>query len=533
MTGQYRKIADYDTVCFHPDSPVLIEKMRLQHDLIYNVNVLQITFRNVNPLNIYGLGIAIVLRNEAGKIIHKEIEFNYYGVEVPTGKSFGVDQDIVVEPDAMRFEVSVVRADLEEGKRFHGRVQLLPMPEAKPLSSLGEFELPFLEKLAEVKPKLKAHCAPESEEGYWRCVCKRIYPYSITQCPVCRIKTTALLNIVPDLKEEKRAREAEIARLEREREEEERRRREAEERRRREEEERRRREEEERRRLAEERARQRKAKRKKQLKIFGVSLAGVAAVVCIFSFLPKLLRSNTSTSIPADTAETLAPIETVRPKPTPPQNPVLPEELAQPILLLSESLDETETKTLWRLFGTAVTAPEEYDTLIIGTDKQRIYMTGLLGEKNVEERALSSVLILPKEEGYGLHMNLFNITGCTEEMYLALLADIGISDAEVVIAAPEKASGSSALAGLYLLAGHMNDYVGKGIGTAIANGYINIRSADSVNATRYATITPGTELEVLEIMDNGWMKIVWQESLEGYAYTAFGNGEYYKFIPHS
>lgn len=529
MAGQYRKLAEYDTVCFHPDSPVLLEKMRLQHDLIYNVNVLQIIFRNVNPMNIYGLGIAIVLRNKEGKIIHKEIEFNYYGVEAPTGKTFGGDLDIVVEPDAVQFEVSVVRADLEEGKRFHGRVQLSPMPEAKPLSSLGEFEQPFLEKLAEEKPKLKPACAPESEKDYWRCVCKRIYPYALSHCPVCRIKTTVLLNIVPDLEEEKRAREAEIARLEQERLEAERRQREEEERRRREEEERRRKEEEERRRLAEERARQRKIRRKKQLKVLAVSLAGMAVIICLIFAWPKRLPPDEAAQVPTEPT-----LPTVVTEPaTEPTEPTVPEEVVLPILLLSEELDETETKALWRLFGTAVTAPEEYDTVKIGTELQTVYTVSLLGKENVEDRALSSVLILPKDEGYGLHISLFNITACTEDMYAALLDDLDIRDAEVVIAAPAKASGSSALAGLYLLAGHVNGYVGNGVGTAIAKGKINVRNGDDVSAYRYSTVKPGMEFEVLEVMESGWLKIVWPDSPEGYAFTYANRGVYYDFIPYS
>ena len=534
MAEQYRKIADYETTLYHPDSPVVIERMRLQHDLIYNVNVLQITFRNVNPLNVYGLGVSIVLKNEAGKKLYKDVEFNYYGIEVPTNHIFGTEEDIVVEPDVTGFEVTVTRADLAEGKRFRGKVLLAPAPAPQPLSALGEFEQPFADRIAQMRPKLKVLCAPENTDTYWRCVCKRIYPYAIKRCPSCRLKVEELINVLPTLKQEKKEREAEEARLEKERQEAERRRQEEErlrleeEERQRQEQERLRLEEEERlRKEAEELARQKKQKRKKQMKIGGFALAGIALVTALILIIPKNepepeegihIGDEISQEGEEYTAEVSTKVNT---------GPVFVN-----TAIMGKDLDTMDTKTVWRLFGKVVKSPEISNTMTVEDSMQQAYMIGMLGADNVEKKALSSAMILPKDAGYGLRIKMYNITYCTDEMYRTALKKIGLTDAEVVIAAPQKCSGSTALAGIYMMGGETAGYSGQGIGTATSLVYINIRSGAGTEYALYDTLKPGMEVEVLQILENSWLKIVWPTCPEGYAFTCYNGGRYYSFLPN-
>lgn len=75
-----------------------------------------------------------------------------------------------------------------------------------------------------------------------------------------------------------------------------------------------------------------------------------------------------------------------------------------------------------------------------------------------------------------------------------------------------------------------NSYSGKGIGTATALTEINIRSGSSSKYSSYGTIKTGTKVEVLEILDNGWYKIVWGGASCGYAYTSNSNGKYYSYV---
>lgn len=72
-------------------------------------------------------------------------------------------------------------------------------------------------------------------------------------------------------------------------------------------------------------------------------------------------------------------------------------------------------------------------------------------------------------------------------------------------------------------------YVGKGIGTAVAKTYMNIRPNASTAKAAYGTIATGTKVEVLEVLSNGWYKIVWPGCAAGYAYTSNTTGTYFSY----
>lgn len=68
---------------------------------------------------------------------------------------------------------------------------------------------------------------------------------------------------------------------------------------------------------------------------------------------------------------------------------------------------------------------------------------------------------------------------------------------------------------------------GTGIGTAVAQQAMHVRSGAGTNHTSLAIISAGTAVEVLGA-ENGWYKIVWPGAACGYAYTAQG-GSYYSY----
>lgn len=68
---------------------------------------------------------------------------------------------------------------------------------------------------------------------------------------------------------------------------------------------------------------------------------------------------------------------------------------------------------------------------------------------------------------------------------------------------------------------------GTGIGTAVAQQAMHVRSGAGTSHTSLAIISAGTAVEVLGI-ENGWYKIVWPGAACGYAYTAQG-GSYYSY----
>ncbi len=551
---QYQKLAEFEGTFWAPGSPVVMEKMRLCYDRLYGANVLQITFRNVAPINMYGLSIRVTLKDEKGREIYQDVPYNYYGMEVPSCRSFGATDDIIVEPEAVAFDVTVLRGDLADGRYVQPDVKLQKMPPERPTEALGAFEQPFLDKVQQLRPKLKVLCAPEDKEDYWRCVCKRIYPRAITKCPTCRLNAQDLLGIVPELRAEQRRRELEAARLEKERLAAERRREEerlAEEERARLEAERlaeqqrlaaerlaeqqrleiermeaQRKLAEEQRLAREEAERQAKKARMKRALRIAVPVCCVALVVALLLLLPR--RDDVP---PVEQP----PVDAVDPDATPDTPPVVIEPVTndQPILLVQGAdASEAEAKTIWRLFGIRKIFLGKHETVSVTQDQQQM-LRPIVGLRNLEDRAVSSVLIRPAAPGTGLQIALYNIDYCTEDMFRAVLVDLGITDANVVVAAPEPVSGTAALAGLAAMTDHSADYVGKGIGTGVAKANMYVRSGPSTTFGTYGDIPVGGTVEVLEEDANGWYKIVWEDSLYGYAYTCNTAGAYYTFTPAS
>jgi hypothetical protein len=68
-------------------------------------------------------------------------------------------------------------------------------------------------------------------------------------------------------------------------------------------------------------------------------------------------------------------------------------------------------------------------------------------------------------------------------------------------------------------------YCGTGIGTAVAQQAMHVRSGAGTNHASLAIILAGTAVEVLSA-EGGWYKIVWPGEACGYAFTKAGSGYY-------
>ena len=76
-------------------------------------------------------------------------------------------------------------------------------------------------------------------------------------------------------------------------------------------------------------------------------------------------------------------------------------------------------------------------------------------------------------------------------------------------------------------------YCGKGIGSATALEDMTVRTAARVTAAIAGTVAKGKQVEVLQLLATGWMKIVWPGTKSGYAYTSNVDGKYYKYSPNT
>lgn len=451
MASVFRKLRDYTNALWDSESPVIIEKMRLSRDTLRGVNILTITFRNVSDHYILGLSIAVTMKDQYGKQIQDSFDYHYYGLEVSKNKVFGSDVNIIVEPEAENFLITIMRVDFEDSLFYRTPVTLQKMPDPSATQALGDMEKPFLEIMAARYPKLKIPFAPEEKKLYWRCVCGRIYPNHYSKCPSCRISREQIFSVFKEIREEEKQRRKE---------EEERLRLEEEERKKRlEEEERLRLEEEEKQRLE---AEKRRRKKRKMLYAF----LGFAAVACVAILLTTLIPEK----VPVADEETMQadtdPGETMEtPVETPAADTPLTEEaeafeevpkFTTPLAVIGSDLDEEDQRIVLRLIGMKEEDFEKFHVMYITSEKEHEVLDKQFGSAFIGNHALSCLLITPAKPGSGLTISTYNITYCTEEMYREALISSGITDAEVVAAGPFKTSGTSALTGA-LLAG---EYLG-------------------------------------------------------------------------
>lgn len=67
------------------------------------------------------------------------------------------------------------------------------------------------------------------------------------------------------------------------------------------------------------------------------------------------------------------------------------------------------------------------------------------------------------------------------------------------------------------------------VGTATAKTSMSIRAKDTTESTRLGVVSKGTKLDVIEVLSNGWLKVVYPKASCGYAYTSNRNNKYYDY----
>jgi len=76
---------------------------------------------------------------------------------------------------------------------------------------------------------------------------------------------------------------------------------------------------------------------------------------------------------------------------------------------------------------------------------------------------------------------------------------------------------------------NIKTYAGTGIGMATAKTAMTIRLEPTIKGKSLAVIKKGDMVEVLEKLDNGWYRIVWDNAPNKYAYTSNETGNYYSY----
>lgn len=120
----------------------------------------------------------------------------------------------------------------------------------------------------------------------------------------------------------------------------------------------------------------------------------------------------------------------------------------------------------------------EVPVLYVTNQDERMYFEGKLPDERLGHVALSSIYMVGRPAGSGLHIETYNINYCTPEMYENALISAGITDADIKIWAPRPISGTAALTGIYKayedMTGRMLDAAAKdlGIEELIATGQL-------------------------------------------------------------
>lgn len=120
----------------------------------------------------------------------------------------------------------------------------------------------------------------------------------------------------------------------------------------------------------------------------------------------------------------------------------------KPYLSLGANLSHGQKDTVLKLLGVNPGELEDYDVIYTTIDEEYQYLGNYLPAEKMGQKSLSSVLVVKREQGHGISITTKNISYCTIGMYKNALITAGISDADIIVAAPFPISGTGALVGV-------------------------------------------------------------------------------------
>lgn len=87
------------------------------------------------------------------------------------------------------------------------------------------------------------------------------------------------------------------------------------------------------------------------------------------------------------------------------------------------------------------------NTVYVNNATEHQYLDAYVDPAVIGTKSLSSVLVRPREEGYGVKVKTININFCTEGMYRNALLTAGVKNADITVVGPTSISGTAALIG--------------------------------------------------------------------------------------
>lgn len=119
----------------------------------------------------------------------------------------------------------------------------------------------------------------------------------------------------------------------------------------------------------------------------------------------------------------------------------------QAVISLGQDLTDEEEEKVMAIFEEAAEL-KDARIVTVSNREERKYLEGLVDERLIGSRALSSAYCELLKEGNGIRIKTHNISYVSPFMYANALSTAGIEDARLIIAAPFEVSGTAALTGI-------------------------------------------------------------------------------------
>lgn len=116
-------------------------------------------------------------------------------------------------------------------------------------------------------------------------------------------------------------------------------------------------------------------------------------------------------------------------------------------IAFGQDLKSDERQKVLDGFGITDADLSNYKTIEITNKEEHDYLGEYIASNVIGTRALSSVMVVKKEQGSGIQVITKNISYCTSGMYCNALVTAGLEDAQVTVVGPFNISGTSALVG--------------------------------------------------------------------------------------
>ena len=169
----------------------------------------------------------------------------------------------------------------------------------------------------------------------------------------------------------------------------------------------------------------------------------------------------------------------------------------KPYLALGANLNEEQKHTVLSLMGIDPASLDQYQVVTVTNEEEHQYLDEYLDASIIGTRALSSVVIVKRDKGDGIHISTKNISYCTIGMYKNALATAGLEDADVIIAGPFPLSGTAALIGAMKAYADMEDTqidtqsLDAAMNEIVVTGELNESLGEDVKTEEHSSIVGG------------------------------------------